>query len=105
MTPTDLVCQLEHATCELLAALELDLDRVEKVLECRSAVLARIATCRPGAFSQSELSSLRAAVRKGEAALERLTLLRRDAAAELHRLKRVCPRPAEAVKNTVSLSA
>jgi len=104
MTANQLVVQLEHATNELLSAAETDLDRVGKVLECRAAVLARIASFHPGEFSSQELASLRASVRNGEAALEKLTLLRRNTAAGWHRLNHVRASTAEPTRSTVSLA-
>ena len=104
MTPNQIVCELEHATCELLAASSVDLDRVQKLLECRAAVLARIAKCEPSAFTAHELSNLRAALRNGEAALEKLTLLRSHTAAEWSRLNHLRSNAGEPADHTVSLS-
>ena len=104
MTANQLVCQLEHATCELLAAADTDLDRVQKVLECRAAVLARIESFQPGAFSAPELARLRASVRNGEAALEKLTLFRRTTAGNWQRLNQMRSATSEPRKTTVSLA-
>lgn len=104
MTPNELVCQLENATSELLAAAGVDLDRVQKLLECRAAVLARIDACSPASFTQKELSNLRAAVRNGEAALEKLTLLRRRTSSDLHRLNHLPAPVHESTKPTFSIS-
>lgn len=104
MTPNRLVCDLENATCELLAAAGTDLDRVQKLLACRAAVVARIAKYEPKAFTPHDLSNLRAAVRNGEAALEKLTLLRRSTAADWSRLKNLRSTNREPDNHTVSLA-
>ena len=106
MTSNQLVRELEHATCELLAASDADLDRVQKLLECRAAVLARIAEYEPTAFTPNELAGLRDAVRNGEAALEKLTVLRRRTAADCSRVNQLRAGTAtEPATNTISLSA
>jgi|ERR1051326_5093724 hypothetical protein len=104
MTPNQLVCELEHATCELLGAVGTDLDRVQKLLECRAAVLARIAKYDPGVFTARELSNLRSAVRNGEAALEKLTLQRRAAFTDVRRLNHLRSTAPEPAEHTVSVS-
>lgn len=104
MTSNQLIRQLEHATCELVAAADADLDRVQKLLECRAAVLARIAEYDPSAFTQRELASLRAAARNGEAALEKLTLLRQRTAGDLHRFSHMRTGTSEPAESTLSIS-
>lgn len=104
MTPNRLVCELENATCELLAAAGTDLDRVQKLLECRGAVLARIAKCEPSSFTARDLSNLRSALRNGEAALEKVTLLRRNTAADWSRLNHLRSTTSEPTDHVVSFS-
>jgi DNA-binding FadR family transcriptional regulator len=104
MTPNSLVCELENATCDLLAAAGTDLDRVQKLLECRAAVLARIAKCAPNTFTPQDLVNLRSAVRNGEAALEKLTLMRRSTAADWNRLKNLRLTIRQPANHSVSFS-
>jgi hypothetical protein len=104
MTPNQIVCELENATCELLAASGVDLDRVQKLLECRAAVIARIAKCESSAFTAHELSNLRAVLRNGEAALEKLTLLRSHTAAGWSRLNHLRSTANEQDDHTVSVA-
>ena len=104
MTSNQLIRELENATCELLAA-DNDLERVQKVLKCRAAVLARIAAREPSSFNANELASLRIAARKGEAALEKLTQLRSATANDWHKLNQLRTALSKPAGPTVSLSA
>src|SRR5579884_1035545 len=104
MSSNQLIRELENATCELLAAADSDLDRVQKVLKCRAAILARIAASEPGSFTAGELKSLRAAAQKGEQALEKLTMLRSAAAADWHKMNQLRSALSKPASSTVSIS-
>lgn len=104
MTPERLVYELQNATNELLGAAGSDLDRVQTLLECREALLGRIAKCDPNAFTADELSILRSIAHNGEAALEKLTLGRRGTATDLSRVHHVRLAVSEPTDHTVSLS-
>ncbi len=103
MEPNLLALDLENATNELLEGSEINLDSIEKVLVRRAAVLARIASADPASFTQSELDTLHASLRKGDSALEKLTLLRRATASEWQRLNGL-RRPPAAGESTVSFT-
>ena len=104
MLPNEAAQELESATEELLAATEAGLEMIERSIVRRSEILEHIAKRDPASFSPADVSRLRASLENGEAALERLATLRRNAAAEWQRAHRISfdpPRPAGAV----SLSA
>lgn len=104
MLPDEAARELDNATDELLAAAEAGLEAVESSLARRSLILARVADMDPASFSPADLSRLRSALKNGEAALERLSFVRRDAAARWQRSTGIsfCGSPNE---GTVSLSA
>ena len=104
MTPERLVCEVQNATYELLGAAGSDLDRVQTLLECREALLVRIAKCDPNAFTADELSILRSVVHNGEAALETLTLVRRGTTTDLSRVQHLRSAVSEPPDHTVSLT-
>ena len=105
MTPNQLVLELEHATHELLDASGADLDQVEKLLPGRSAVLAGSAATAANSFTPTELASLRDSLRNGEAALEKIALLRRRAALEWLRWSPLRPQSSPGDNHTFSLYA
>ena len=123
MTANPLVLELENTTAELLTASESGLavsergrvsengsesergiERVERLLTRRAAVLQNLARTAPEAFTPSELASLRASARMGQLALENLTLFRRRTALEGLRLNRLRLQNADD-NSTFSLSA
>jgi hypothetical protein len=97
MTTDQLVRELENVTDELLTVADADLDRIQEILERRSAAIARIAAYNPGSFTADELPRLRKALCNGDAAHERLIQLRRGVAAccQLNHLRSCAGVPSE----------
>ena len=101
-TPCQIARELSEVTRELMAAESGDLELVGRLLEFRAILIARVAALEPAAFAP-DFPALLAAVREGDAAIEKFVLLRRGAAAEWLRLNHM--RTGSVPHASISLSA
>ena len=104
MLSQELASDLECSTNELLAAAGPGVEELEPLIRRRADVVARIAQADPASWSPGDLTKLSAALRNGDAALERLVLLRRHTAAQWQRSNRMS-HPAPVPAPGLSLSA
>lgn len=104
MWPHELASELECSTNELLAAAGAGVAEVEPLIRRRADAVAHIAQADPASWSPQDLTRLSAALHNGGAALDKLIVLRRHAAAEWQRSNRVS-HPAPAPTPGLSLSA